>query len=42
MNDDGSYDFPENCNPGVLAVPRPMTIEEWEAAYKESDENYRP
>ncbi len=30
MNKDGTVDFPENCNPGVLLVPARMTEEEWE------------
>ena len=28
---DGNIEWPDNCNKGVLAVPKPMTIEEWEA-----------
>ena len=30
QNSDGTVDFPENCNSGVLLVPPPMTEEEWE------------
>lgn len=30
IKEDGSIDFPENCNKGVLCVPRPMTEEQWE------------
>ncbi len=31
MNDDGTVDFPENCNKGgILLVPPIMTDEEWE------------
>jgi hypothetical protein len=28
---DGNIDWPDNCNEGVLAVPKPMSHEEWEA-----------
>ena len=27
---DGTIDFPENCNEGILVVPAPMSEEEWE------------
>jgi len=27
---DGTFDVPENVNDGVLLVPKPMTMEEWE------------
>lgn len=30
MNKDGSVDFPDNCNTGVLLVPAEMSESEWE------------
>jgi hypothetical protein len=27
---DGKIEWPDNCNDGVLAVPKPMTMKEWE------------
>ncbi|BCO08588.1 hypothetical protein GF1_09640 [Desulfolithobacter dissulfuricans] len=29
-NEDGTVDYPENCNEGVIIVPRPMTEAQWE------------
>lgn len=39
MNDDGTIDYPENCAPGVLVVPKPMTIENWEKAGIQENQN---
>ncbi len=30
MNKDGTVDFPENCNPGVLLVPAEVSEADWE------------
>jgi len=39
INDDGSIDFPDNCNPtGVLAIPRPESEEKWSGEKLEKDE----
>jgi hypothetical protein len=32
FDQDGNIDWPDNCNEsGILLVPKPMTVEEWEA-----------
>ncbi|MFC1844829.1 hypothetical protein ACFLZ5_08575 [Thermodesulfobacteriota bacterium] len=35
FDQDGNIDWPDNCNDYVLAVPKPMTEEEWEKAYSD-------
>ena len=32
FDQDGIIDWPDNCNKGVLAVPKKMTEAEWEKA----------
>lgn len=32
-NEDGSIDWPPNCNDGVLVVPKPMTEKVWGKKY---------